>query len=288
MTRRTARNSTSRPTGSGSVTDRSHSVVPRRRGRSLLAPAVCALLLCAAPAHALDVFTLWSRPELPLSLAPGARADYRTQTLETGRRSDDALRVQCVAEDVSGWWVELLPLVEVEAGVLAPAPGEGWRLHLGRGLLERRGDLAAHVLAVEQWQEGRGRVLDPAEWREDPLVQSSLRSEFVPDERSELEGTMRVVGGRELPCAHYLMAAADTTLLTLPRGELRQIHRREITAAVNADVPFLGLAYAAERSETRSTLVPEGSRKAPRPEIRVEIMELVGFGNDAAPVLVRP
>ena len=72
----------------------------------------------------------------------------------------------------------------------------------------------------------------------------------------------------------------------LPAGEMRQISTVEISAAVNPEVPFLGLAYAAERVRAESTLNPPNNRfQAPPPRIRVEIMELVGYGTDAKPEL---
>jgi len=241
--------------------------------------------MATVPATALDIFTLWSRPEIPLSMAAGDWAEYRTQELAAGRRSEGLLRIQCVAEDSRGWTVEMVPLIEDGDGALSPEPGEGWRLVIDRKLLDRTGELADHVRAVEKWSRGRPRMMDPEEWRSDPLVQASLRSEFVPGQVASAGSTVRVVAGKELDCEQLEMSAADTVLISMPRGDLEQVHSRVVTAAVNSEAPFLGIVFAAEREETRSRIVPAGRRRAPPPEIRVEIMELIGYGDDATPVL---
>lgn len=231
------------------------------------------------------MFTLWSRPEVPIRLTVGHWVEYRTQELAAGRRTDGLVRIQCVARDDRGWTVEMIPLLEDEQGRFTPEPGRGWRLVLDSGVLDREGELADHVREVVQWERGSPRLLDPGRWREDPLVQASLRGEFVPDEVRDLDPTVRVVSGVELTCSQLEMSSADTTVIAMPRGELRQVHSRVVTAAVNPEAPFLGIVFAAEREETRSSIVPAGRRRAPPPEVKVEIMELVGYGDDARPML---
>jgi hypothetical protein len=68
-----------------------------------------------------------------------------------------------------------------------------------------------------------------------------------------------------------------------------QVTTREVSAAVNADIPFLGLAYVAERVRSESRLEPPSPRfRAPPAQVRVEVMELVGYGTDAQPLLGAP
>jgi hypothetical protein len=98
-----------------------------------------------------------------------------------------------------------------------------------------------------------------------------------------------VVQGREMLCEQFVLTSADTLAADLPAGRMIQVTTREIAAAVARDVPFLGLAYAAERSRSESRLDPPSRRfKAPPPQVRVEIMELVAFGTGARPVLGAP
>ena len=275
------------PTGPRSHTDASPRG-SRDDGRRLSAPAVvaCCLLAClyAVPAAALDVFTLWRQPEAPLAIAPGDRVDYLATTLEAGRRRVEFMRIQCVGRSETAWRIEVLPLDETASGRV-PRPGEGLSLEVAFTLAGREGALADHVLGIEQWSGGERHVLPPAEWRDDPLAEAFLASDFVPDAVETQGSTTRVVGEADLLCRQLTLVAADTTRIELPRGEMVQIHTREISAAIHADVPFLGLAYAAERSETRSELIPAGRRRAPPPAMSVETMELVDFGHDAAPVL---
>lgn len=254
-------------------------------GRRLWAPAVLAcLLLAASPAAALDVFTLWQRPEAPLSLAVGDRVDYQSSTQEGGRRSVELFRLQCVDETAAGWWLEILPLVE-SGEALEPTPGEGVRLLLDHRVVTRAGELSANVLRVERWSGGRAEALDDGAWRDDPLVRASLRAGFEPD-AVEVQGcTTRVVGEADLLCSQFTLVDRDTTRIELPRGVMLQFLKHEVSAAVHPDVPFLGVVFAAERVETRSELDPPRGRRPPPPELRIETMELVGFGRDAAPTL---
>jgi len=230
------------------------------------------------------VFTLWRQPEAVMRIEPGCRADYQATTLEGGRRRVEVVRIQCVGESEAAWLIEVLPLAESPDG-REPVPGEGLRLTLDKGLAARTGSLVDHVREVVQWQEGEARTLPPEQWRDDPLTGAFLETDFEADTRTEEGRTTRVVGEADLLCDQFTLVAGDTTRIDLPRGRMLQIHRREVSAAVHADVPFLGIAYAAERAETRSELEPAGHRQPPPPSLRVEIMELLGFGADAEPCL---
>ena len=80
------------------------------------------------------------------------------------------------------------------------------------------------------------------------------------------------------------MSSADTMRVALPRGALQQISTREISAAVNGEVPFLGLAFASERTTTSGRIDPPSpERRLPPPSVKVETMELLGFGTGARP-----
>jgi hypothetical protein len=243
-------------------------------------------VLAGEAASAFDLFTLWRQPMVPLQLVEGSWVDYQAVTLAGGRRSEDLLRVQCVGrrgEGVDGSWiVEMLPLREEADGSLAPVPGEGLRLRLSGRLASREGQLTDLVEEVVLWQDGEPRALNAEEWREDPLVSASFKEEFTP-RSSELTGqTVRVVAGQELRCDQFELVAADTQAVELPRGRLEQISSREVTVALNARIPFLGIAFAAERTRAESRLDPPSERfPLPAPTTRIETMELVGFGGGA-------
>jgi hypothetical protein len=262
----------------------------RRTGRRSLTERLAFLimaLLLAESGAALDLFTLWQRPELPFDLTAGSRVDYRRQALTEGRRRDDILRVQCLGRDRDGNWVlEVLQLVELEPDSLVVVPGEGLRLHLTGSFVERRGDLSAAVAAVHLWRDGERSELAGDEWRRDPLVTASFSGEFEPDTVGEVEPTVRVIGRHELRCRQWEYTAADTQRATLPTGEMVQISRQEVAAAVHQDIPLLGLAYVTERLHAESTLDPPSDRLAPPPpQIRVEMLECLAFAHDATPIL---
>jgi hypothetical protein len=244
--------------------------------------------LIATPAIALDLFTLWRQPEVPLRLETGAWADYRSLSLSAGRRSEELVRIQCLGQSADGAWIfELLTLDEpAGGGVLVPRPGEGLRLHLDPSLTQRQSSLIDLVREVVQWRDGRAEVLEPEQWREDPLVASSLAREFSPGAVIDQGETTRVVQGRELLCRQLLWTAADSTVVQLPHGRLLQSSLREVTAAVDPTIPLLGIAYAAERSRADSHFDPPSRRfPDPAPEVKVHTLELVGFGLDAQSVL---
>jgi len=246
-----------------------------------------AILLLAASAGALDFFTLWQRPEIPLDLAAGAWADYRRQALTEGRRTDDLLRVQCLGRDPRGRWViEVLPLAETAADSLVVVPGEGLRLHLDERFASRQGSLAEVVSDVYLWRDGQVTRLDEQSWRRDPLVTASFSGDFVPDTVTERPATIRVIGHRELECRQLEFAAADTQRAELPLGTMVQISTQEVAAAVHPEIPLLGLAYVTERLRADSHLDPPSDRlPPPAPRLRVEILECVGFGQGAGPHL---
>jgi len=278
------------PTGPRLHTERDVPAITHVDGRSPGATAVasCALwvllLAWTGGALALDVFTLWRQPEAVMRIAPGCRVDYLTTSLEAGRRRVELLRIQCVGESETDWTIEVLPLTETPDG-REPLPGEGLRLTIGKGLADRAGSLVDYVREVVQWQEGEARSLPPEQWRDDPLTGAFLESDFVADSKSSEGRTTRVVGEADLLCEQFTLVADDTTRIDLPRGRMLQIHHREVSAAIHEEVPFLGVAYAAERTETRSELEPAGRREPPPPSSRVEIMELLDFGTDAVSCL---
>jgi hypothetical protein len=242
----------------------------------------------AAPAAALDFFTLWQRPELPLDLTAGRWADYRRQALSEGRRRDDLVRIQCLGQDDAGHWVlEVLPLAEPDPDVFVVAPGEGLRLLLEPAVTAREGDITDAVAEVRLWRDGTERVLDRERWRRDPLVTASFSGEFTPDLVQERDPTVRVIQGRELRCRQLTFAAADSQVARLPQGRMIQVASQEVSAAVHPDIPLLGLAYATERIRAESRLEPPSERmQPPPPQVRVEILECLGFGDDAESVLV--
>jgi hypothetical protein len=258
-------------------------------GRRLLSPAVSvlALLLAATPAVALDFFTLWQRPELPLNLAAGQWANYRRQALSEGRRTNDLVRIQCLGRDAQDHWLlEVLPLVETDRNVFEIVPGEGLRLQLTDAFAERRGSIVDAVAEVRLWRNGEVRVLDRREWRRDPLVTASFSGEFAPEVVQERPPTVRVIGERELRCQQLVFAAADTQSARLPGSVMIQTATQEVSAAVHPDIPLLGLAYASERIRAESRLEPPSDRlPTPPTSVRVEILECLGFGDDARPAL---
>lgn len=270
-----------RPTGKRSNIDGSRSLL-----RFLILSA--ALLLGAPPASALDVFTLWRQPEVPFSIREGAWADYRTQVMAAGRREHGITRLACLSRadgtDDEAWLLEILPLAEQEDGSRTPVPGEGVRLRVDRSLAARQGSLLDAVLDARHWQGGESTTLTREELRDNPLVAASLEDAFLAGTVENQDPTTRVVGARELLCRQMVLTATDTSAADLPAGRMIQETLREISVAVHDEVPFLGLVYVAERVRAESRLDPPSRRfRPPPPQVRVEIMELVGFGTDARP-----
>ncbi len=274
-----------RPTGRRSST----------RAAGALRTAALVFLFAASgvrPVRALDVFTLWRQPNVPLRLAEGEWADFRFQVTAGGRQETSLTRVACLdraaGTDDQAWLVEVLPLVEEPGGRLVPVRGEGLRLRLSRKLLARSGSLLDHVLEARQWAGGKATTLDAAQLRQDPLVADTLNEDFRAATVTKGQPTTRVVGGIQYLCDQSVMAAADTQVAALPAGNLRQVTTRELTAATNPDLPFLGLAYATERVRADSSLDRPGGRLRPPPaRVRVEVMELVAHGKGARPALGR-
>jgi hypothetical protein len=283
-----------RPIGRRSSTRPLPAVSDRGR-RSAPAALLSALLvlLMAAPAPGLDMLTLWRQPELPLRLAAGDWAHYRTQVMVGGRRESGATRIACLGRDGEGedapWILELVPLAEPEPDVLVPVAADGVRLTVDPAITGRGGDLLDHVIEARRWTGAGWETFDRADLRADPLLASSLEQGFLAQDVRRDPPTTRVVQGREMLCEQFVLTSADTLAADLPAGRMIQVTTREIAAAVARDVPFLGLAYAAERSRSESRLDPPSRRfKAPPPQVRVEIMELVAFGTGARPVLGAP
>jgi hypothetical protein len=97
---------------------------------------------------------------------------------------------------------------------------------------------------------------------------------------------VRVIGDRELRCEQWTFAAVDTQVARLPQGTMIQIASQEVAAAVHADIPLLGLAYATERIRAESRLDPPSDRlRPPPPSVRIEILECLAFGDGARPRL---
>ena len=244
------------------------------------------LLTVVAPAMALDVFTLWRQAEIPLHLEPGSWVEYRTQVMAGGRQQEDLLRLVCLADSCTdgepGWLFELLPLSEDDKGVRRPIPGEGLHLCLEPEVSQRQGRLIDAVRRVTQWHEGHAEDLAAEQWRDDPLVAASFSGEFMAQHTEVLGRTNRVIEARQLSCEQFVLSSADTQSVELPAGRMVQITTREVSVAVNEEIPFLGVAYAAERIRADSHLEAASSRLSPPPpRARVEIMELLAFGQGA-------
>jgi hypothetical protein len=277
-------------TGNALPTERATTNRPAslRRLVRFLACLLPGLFACDA-APALDLFTLWQRPELPLNLAAGAWADYRRQALTEGRRTEDLLRIQCLGRDDAGHWVlEVLPLAEPSRDEFVVVPGEGLRLSLSAAIEERSGGILAVVQDVYLWRDGEVRRLEREQWRQDPLVTASFSGDFRPDLVEERPATVRVIGDHELLCRQLVFAAADTQHAVSAIGEMMQISTQEVSAAVHPDLPLLGLAYVTERLRHETVIEPPGRRRPPPPQVRVEILECIGFGDDARPLLGPP
>ena len=251
---------------------------------TVLVPAI--LLAAVVPAAALDVFTLWRQAEIPLHLEAGSWVEYRTQVMAGGRQQEDLLRLVCLADSCAdgelGWLFELLPLSEDDKGVRRPIPGEGLHLCLAPEVSRRQGRLIDAVLRVVQWRDGHPEDLAAEQWRDDPLVAASFSGEFSAQHTEALGRTNRVVEARQLSCEQFVLSSADTQSVDLPAGRMVQITTREVSVAVNDEIPFLGVAYAAERVRADSHLEAASSRLSPPPpRARVEIMELLAFGRGA-------
>ena len=280
-----------RRTGRRSSTEPAPRLAPRGRRPASAALAFVAVLVLAAPAaRALDIFTLWRQPEAPLRLEAGAWADYRTQVMAGGRRETGISRIACLGRESAAadapWILELVPLSEAADGKREPVAGEGVRLRVDPGIAARTGTLLDHVLEARHWRDGAWQPYDREDLRRDPLLASSLDHDFLASEVTPEPPTTRIVAGRELLCDQFALTAADTQTAELPAGRMIQVTTREVSAAVNAEIPFLGLAYVAERVRSESRLDPPSRRfRDPAAQIRVEVMELVGYGRDAKPLL---
>ncbi len=253
--------------------------------------ALMVTLVLVSPAAALDLFTLWRQPEIPLNISEGHWVDYRTQVMAGGRRENGITRIACLSRadgsNDKSFLLEILPLAEQPDGSLLPMKGQGARVRIDRNILLRNGPLLKSVLSVQYWENGQVREITAQELRDDPLISTSFQSDFVPDEVSNQQSTTRVVAGQQFTCRQWILASADTQSVVMPAGQMNQISSREIAAAVHEEIPFLGLVYASERVRAASQLDPP-NRKIPVPpaRIRVEIMELVGFGYNIEPHLI--
>lgn len=243
-------------------------------------------LSLVTPAAALDLFTLWRQPEIPLNIVEGGWVDYRSQVTAAGRREESITRLSCLTRaegtDDETFLLELLPLIELKDGTVSPIDGQGAQIRVSREVLRRQGALLKAIVSVHHWRDGQVQEITPEELRDDPMISTSFTSDFIPDEVSSQHATTRIVAGHQFTCRQWILASADTQSVVMPAGRMNQISTREIAAAVNDEIPFLGLAYASERVRSVSTLDPPNRRiPVPPARIRVEVMELVGFGTDA-------
>ena len=123
--------------------------VPRSVHLALL---VVLFFLNDSPAYALDFFTLWRQPNIPLRIVEGSWADYRTQVMAGGRRETNLVRISCLGRrfgsDDESWIIELLYLEEREDGSMVPLSGQGTRLRVSREILKRTGQLMDLVLVL--------------------------------------------------------------------------------------------------------------------------------------------
>ncbi len=248
------------------------------------------LLGAGFPARALDLFTLWRQPEIPLDLTPGSWVIYRSQTLASGRQDVGLTRIACLpapgGADDGDRVFEIMPVEERDDGTLEPEPGQGVWLWLDGSLADRQGDLLDNVREAWQWDDGRAVPLDPRSLKDDPLAGQILRSAFTPDTVERHDPTTRIIAGRQFLCEQLVMAARDTQTAELPAGRMIQVSSHEVTAAFSPELPLLGLAFVSERIMSESSLDGGRSRfRAPPPRVRVEVMELVAFGADAESLL---
>jgi len=258
----------------------------------LAALAVLLILGAGSSARALDLFTLWQQPEIPLDLTPGSWVLYRSQSMISGRRDEDLTRVSCLAAPADAGpgdrVFEIVPISETDEGKFVPVEGQGvWLLVSGR-IAERRGDLRDLVREAWQWDDGAAKRLSMTDLRDDPLAARIFAADFHADTVEEGGRTTRIVADQQFLCTQLVMTERDTQSVDLPAGRMTQVNSHEITASYDPGLPLLGLAYVAERISSESSLdTPNPRFQAPPPRIRVEIMELIDFGRGAKASLGR-
>lgn len=274
-----------RPTGRRSSTR-------RRPAAPLAALAVLLFLGAGSSARALDLFTLWRQPEIPLDLTPGSWVLYRSQSMISGRRSEDLTRVSCLAApadaDPTDRVFEIVPMSETDEGKFVPVEGQGVRLLVSGRIAERKGDLRDLVREAWQWDDGAAKRLSMDDLRDDPLASRMFAADFHADTVEEGGRSTRIVAGQQFLCTQLVMTERDTQSIDLPAGRMTQVSSHEITVSYDPGLPLLGLAYVAERINSASSLDTSNPRfQAPPPRIRVEVMELIDFGRDAKASLGR-
>ena len=71
-------------------------LIGKRSNTRIAVLACCLCLIGARTVRALDVFTLWRQPEIPLQITEGDWVDYRTRTMAGGRRQPGLTRIVCL------------------------------------------------------------------------------------------------------------------------------------------------------------------------------------------------
>ncbi len=149
--------------------------------RIMGALALVVVLFPAVPVQALDLFTLWRQPEIPLHIEEGSWVDYRSQVMAGGRREEGLTRLVCLSRadgsDDETFLLELLPLEEQKDGSLLPMVGQGAQVRILRDVLQRQGSLMQAIVSVHLWQDGQAREITPEELRDDPLISTSFTSD---------------------------------------------------------------------------------------------------------------
>ncbi|MCP4145050.1 MAG: hypothetical protein GY752_07165 [bacterium] len=249
-------------------------------GQSVITLALLFLLL--SPAYGLDLFTLWQQPEIPLDMQVGARLDFRTMKVESGRRSHGAVRVQCVRHSSEGWVIEIIPMISENNSLVVPELVEAWQFVLDDDFSKREKELSSLVSSVVKLDGTIKSPVNDKEWKSNPLIKSAFTDGFVPGNVEEHQQASRIISEETLMCDQLVLTANTINSIELPNGTLEQSSNRVVTVSVHKDIPLLGIAYAVEKLEIKSKFISgKGSRKSPPTEVSIETMELVDYGLDA-------
>ena len=240
------------------------------------------LLLLLSPAYGLDLFTLWQQPEIPLDMQVGARLDFRTMKVESGRRTHGAVRIQCVRHTPEGWVIEIIPMTSEDNSLVVPELVQAWQFVLDDGFSKREKTMSSLVSSVVKLDGTNKTPVSDKEWKSNPLIKSAFTDGFVPGNVEEHQQASRIISGVTLMCDQLVLTANTTNSIELPNGTMEQSSNRVVTVSVHKDIPLLGIAYAVEKLEIKSKFISgKGSRKSPPAEVSIETMELVDYGLDA-------